>query len=249
MFYRKNTALEDTALEDVILEGVVLENVVLEDVTLEDAALEGGAEGEGNTLPNTHFKNNILSAKYGLQDDEFGEFGELGFWENHLLRGSLSSQNAYSSSYSDRSEFFLNVNYASNFLDDFIFESNHITSAIPDAAPIIPEFFNEVKYNLTKQGGGSGNVIQSVVEVASINTLYTLHDYAHNPVINKFSLDGGAEQTSSRWTKNLDPYIGHQGLVYKRKMALSGFGLLQMQKMKLLVLKLKMTQMTAKIYS
>ena len=71
------------------------------------------------------------------------------------------------------------------------------------------------RFDLTKQGTGSNNVIQSVCEVPARNAVYSLHVTGspdERSVINKFALDGPRAQTSVRWTKQFSDSIGHQSL-------------------------------------
>jgi hypothetical protein len=68
------------------------------------------------------------------------------------------------------------------------------------------------RFDLTKQGQGSGNVIQGFAVDPYLGELYTLHDSASEGVINKFEADGVRTQTSSRYNSARDVTIGHQQL-------------------------------------
>lgn len=69
-------------------------------------------------------------------------------------------------------------------------------------------------YNLTKQGTGSGNVIQSACIDPNTGELFTLHVTGDpsNAVINKFWKHAGQVQTSTRWNSTPTSDIGHQSL-------------------------------------
>lgn len=77
------------------------------------------------------------------------------------------------------------------------------------------------RFNLTKQGSGSGNVVQSVAEDHIFFGLYSMHAYSVGDVtvINKFNTFGPATQTSTRWTKTPDSDVGHQGMTLERTIA------------------------------
>ena len=70
------------------------------------------------------------------------------------------------------------------------------------------------RFNLTKQGTGSGNVIQGFAQDPYTNELYTLHvtGSPETAVINKFEAHGVRSQTSYRWNSTPSSDIGHQEL-------------------------------------
>jgi len=70
------------------------------------------------------------------------------------------------------------------------------------------------RFNLTKQGTGSGNVIQGFASDPYTNELFTLH-VTGDPdtcVLNKFEADGKRNQTSSRYNSTPLTTLGHQEL-------------------------------------
>ncbi len=70
------------------------------------------------------------------------------------------------------------------------------------------------RFNLTKQGTGSGNVVQGFASDPYTNELYTIHvtGSPETAVINKFEADGIRSQTSYRWNSTPSSDIGHQEL-------------------------------------
>ncbi len=70
------------------------------------------------------------------------------------------------------------------------------------------------RFNLTKQGTGSGNVIQGFASDPYTNELFTLH-VTGDPdtcVLNKFEADGARTQTSYRYNSTPLTTLGHQEL-------------------------------------
>jgi hypothetical protein len=70
------------------------------------------------------------------------------------------------------------------------------------------------RFNLTKQGTGSGNVIQGFASDPYTNELFTLH-VTGDPdtcVLNKFEADGARTQTSYRYNSQPLDTLGHQEL-------------------------------------
>ena len=70
------------------------------------------------------------------------------------------------------------------------------------------------RFNLTKQGNGSGNVIQGFAQDPYTNELFTIH-VTGNPdtcVLNKFEADGSRIQTSYRYNSTPLSTLGHQEL-------------------------------------
>ena len=68
------------------------------------------------------------------------------------------------------------------------------------------------RFDLTRQGTGSGNVVQGFAVDPYLGELYTLHDTSSTGVLNKFEADGARTQTSSRWNSTPTATIGHQQL-------------------------------------
>ena len=70
------------------------------------------------------------------------------------------------------------------------------------------------RFNLIKQGTGSGNVIQGFASDPYTNELYTIHvtGSPETAVINKFEADGTRSQTSYRWNSTPSSDLGHQEL-------------------------------------
>ena len=70
------------------------------------------------------------------------------------------------------------------------------------------------RFNLTKQGNGSGNVIQGFAQDPYTNELFTLHvtGTPDTCVLNKFEADGKRTQTSYRYNSTPLTTLGHQEL-------------------------------------
>lgn len=88
------------------------------------------------------------------------------------------------------------------------FKAHHSLSVInaPQAALL--------RFNLTAQGTGAGNVIQGFAQDPYTNELYTLHVTGDpdTSVINKFEADGKRTQTSYRYNSTPLSTLGHQEL-------------------------------------
>lgn len=74
------------------------------------------------------------------------------------------------------------------------------------------------QYNLVKKGPGSSRAIQSVDEAHG--NLFSLHVNSSSPdqfaIINKYNGSDASTLTSVRYTKDVYPSVGHQGLTYEK---------------------------------
>lgn len=86
------------------------------------------------------------------------------------------------------------------------------TSSHPSMSVLNVEGAALERFDLTKQGTGSGNVIQGFAVDPYLGELYTIHDTSSTGVLNKFEADGVHTQTSSRWNSTPTATIGHQQL-------------------------------------
>ena len=95
-----------------------------------------------------------------------------------------------------------------------IFSNQTLANPALKFSSIISSDLAVARFELTRQGRGSGNVVQGACEVQSENALYTVHRRGkpEQVFINKYNLSGPVVQTSYRWTKNGSFALGHQGI-------------------------------------